>query len=371
VPFADWRFLLCDTPPVGAAEGTPLVPLGEITQARDKSVEVIKNASGSLGFTIPLSDRMAYEMRPVTRCVLATRNGIPIWSGPIATLEGSASENRIAVRCVGWFELLNFRELRVDKDYTGQKPDTNPLRPWTDAEIAFDLLGYANTVEPEFPTWVSPGNTNGVFQPRGKKWSKGQKIAQAIAELSQIEAGFDWDIDPMTRRLNLSAWDAYTDRSDSVHFGFGWGPHNIQSLSWSIDGTKLVNHMHVFGNNGQYQFETDLTSKQTYGVFEESRNLPGANEPLILKAYAVEEVLIHANPLPIYNFLPFAASAENPDLVPTLFDDYWLGDKVRFSANHGALQVSGQAVRIFGATISIDNEGNERITSLQTSPSGA
>lgn len=371
---ATWRFVLCETPPVGAAAGTPVTPIGELTHAQDRTLELALNRPGSCGFSLSMQAPLAPEILPITRCVMVTRNGVPVWSGPIATIEGGLPDNRMTVRCVGWFELLNYRELRAALQFQGNNPATGV--PWKDAEIAHALLALANAqpkivgVGNEPRTWIGEGSRTGVFQARSKSYQKGDKIGQLIHALSEIEAGFDYSIDPVTRALNLSAWNLFTDRPE-VHFGMNWGPSNLQTVSYSIDGVALVNHLNVTGNAGLFEYEESTTSKNTYGVFEDSTNLVNVGESLILKAYAVEEILIRKNPITIYSILPFPNSDMNEGLVPVIFQDYFIGDKIRFSAHYGPLQVSGQAVRIFGVNFSIDSEGNERITSLSTSPQGA
>ena len=48
------------------------------------------------------------------------------------------------------------------------------------------------------------------------------------------------------------------------------------------------------------------------------------------------------------------------------FDDYDIGDIVYLTAKYGALNIERQAVRVFGVSIDIDNEGNEKIGEIKT-----
>ena len=52
--------------------------------------------------------------------------------------------------------------------------------------------------------------------------------------------------------------------------------------------------------------------------------------------------------------------------MPLFFEDYDIGDIVYLTVKYGCVEVERQAVRIFGTSIDIDMEGNERIGTIQT-----
>ena len=56
--------------------------------------------------------------------------------------------------------------------------------------------------------------------------------------------------------------------------------------------------------------------------------------------------------------------------VPEPFVEYDLGDQVRFVAKHAARVNVNQQVRIFGISVSIDEEGNEKMGQVQLYPGG-
>lgn len=88
-------------------------------------------------------------------------------------------------------------------------------------------------------------------------------------------------------------------------------------------------------------------------------------ETQILAAFGNAELAVKSTPRVTYTFTPFP---ETDARVPNIFSDYYVGDKVYLTAKLGTLQITNQAIRIFGATLSIDENGNSSVTSLETSP---
>jgi hypothetical protein len=380
---ANWRFVLADS--------NDLSFIGELTQARGKQLDLMLNRPGSCRFTIPLTDPLSYEIKPIETCILAFRDVVAgvaqlRWSGPVWTIEEGLPDGNANVGAVGWYEELNVaRLLRDEKIYGATNPSTSA--PWKDWEIVQDVLATVNaqtdttaTVRPTKIEWGGYTDTGQVATApldRQKTFAKGTRAGQAIQELSDIEAGFDMETQldtlavPWTPKLYL--WDKKGQDRPGVVFGYNTGARNLQSVSRNIDGSKTMNRMLAQGKFGSALAEDTvptggLTPIQRYGMFEEWANLSEVVNDNILLAYAGAEVILRSHPLTTYSLVPFPVVEGG--FVPRLFDDYDIGDTVYFSVKYGRLQLTKQAVRVFGASISIDEESNERIQSLQTSPSG-
>jgi hypothetical protein len=370
----DWRFILAATPAVGSPPGSPLERIGELDQLRGRENDFGLNRSGSAKGTLPLIDEMAYQIfigeprrGTLRRSLITMRGSDTIWSGPIVTLDGSAPEMVMNIGAVGWFELLNYRELRRNLNFIGNNPLTG--MPWTDMEIAFELLDEANEQEPDYPTFISRGVMHGVGQARERKYTKGSKIGPLIHELSTIENGFDYQVDPISRELNLygAGGTLGTDRPEA-HFGYYLGPSNIDRFNFAEDGFSVRNYMTAYGNPGVTPGQAiDRESMGAFGIFEETANLTNVANSGILAAYAGAEVAVNALPRITYTISPFPWRSDLP--IPRFKQDYDIGDFGRFSVNAGAVSVYGQHVRFYGATASITDEGVERITKLDISPS--
>lgn len=82
--------------------------------------------------------------------------------------------------------------------------------------------------------------------------------------------------------------------------------------------------------------------------------------------YAAAEVAVRANPRSIITMVPKARGIEEPTTVPRAFIDFDIGDTVYLTASHGRINLRMQKIRVFGFTLSIDDNGNEKIDSILT-----
>jgi hypothetical protein len=388
-----WKFLL--------ANSGDYSNVGELSGARSRQLQLTLNKSGSLSFTAPLNDPVASQIYPITHCIKAMRLGSDnvwrtIWSGPVWTIDEDISGERITVNAVGWLQMLEKRLIRSDLTYTNQ----------TDADIILALLalanmnpivigtpdtgilpGYSFSVMPggPSPSLITAGTKTGTFQNRTIAYQRGANILQEIQRLTEIESGCDIWIDPTTWQRSLNLYDRLmTDRTD-VLFAYNWGPSNIQQFGRQFDPSSLVNFIYVAGapvippayadtktfpDPTQNPPKLGENSQKTYGLWEEMSALSDVTKSNVLTSYAAGEILIRSSPRIIYTFTPFPFVTEAKGKIPEPFIDYKVGDKVYLSARYAnRIWIDKQAVRIFGIQLSIDDNGNETLGAIQTSPS--
>jgi hypothetical protein len=234
---------------------------------------------------------------------------------------------------------------------------------------------------------ANPTNKN-----RTRTYQQGQKMGPAIEELSQIEAGFDYDITTVPTTVTggatlLRQFNVYygtvkaatslkgvgSDKTNVI-FGHRWGPNNVRSVRESHDSSKLANRINGRSPRASAMVQ-DTSSIGTRGIFEDSVNISDANvADNIILYYAGAEVAFRKTPFIIYNVAPFPWDGDSSSgRVPRFNIDYIIGDICYLVADNGAMQIgrtgTGQPIRIFGVSISIDMEGNERVESLQTAAS--
>jgi hypothetical protein len=393
-----WKFLLADS---GSYNN-----IGELTQARNRQLSLTLNKSGTLSFTIPMNDDLGYQIYPLTHCVKALRRGIDgvwrsIWSGPVWTIDEDISGERMTVNAVGWMQMLEKRALRRDKIYTAINGAGGG--PWTDADIILDLLADANatniTWDTNFPggyavplmsgattpTNMTAGTKTGTFQNRTISYTKGANILQELLRLTDIESGCDIEVDPSSAARPLNLFQRkMTDRTGVV-FGYKWGPNNLQQLTRQFDPSTIVNYIYVAGSSTVAPAYADTktfpaptqnppklgeNSQTSYGLWEETVSLPDVNDLSVLQTYAAGEVLVRSSPRIMYGLTPFPFVESKKGQIPEPFVEYTLGDKIYFSARSGRrVNINKQAARIFGMSVSIDENGNETLGQLQVSPS--
>jgi len=365
----DWQFILCHTPDPTDPTG-PLDEIGELESARSRSVEITRNRAGSASCQISIYDEFIKELLDkvpmgdvrgtLRKTLLVRRNKVDMWSGPIVSIQGSLADgaSSLTISAVGWIEYLFHRELAADKHYTSQRADV----------IAFDLLSVANLQTPLYPVPIFPGTAYGASLPtsiRSPTFSKGDTFGASIQKLSDVESGFDFDVNPRTRELNIFAWDSYVVRNN-IRLGYRWGPQNIAKLDWTEAGINTRNHITAVGNSNMPYSDSDVPAIEEYGLFQETVTLP-VETAEILPAYVNAELAVRSRPQITYTVTPKSLGQIEDD-SPHLFEDYFIGDQISFTAKEGYFEVKNQGIRIFGANVSISDEGVETIDTLQTTP---
>ncbi len=371
-----YEWTLCESP----SPDSPFAPLrkiGLLSGAKQRTFNPVRNRAGSYSFQIRTSDPMAYEIfdrvdmndicGTVRKCVRIRRNDRTLMSGPIWGINGSLDQGMVTINGVGWLETLQKKILYNTADYTnggyGIPAD----------EIAFGLLNRINSQYigraddlPDAPLLVKPGNVfGGPLENRNRYYVLGQALGPALQDMSDIEAGYDYVVDPDTRELNLYNWDYYTTRYNVV-LGYNWGPRNLSTFGWQESAPDMCNSEMVISQGAVVGPIGSGDSQGVYGVFEEYNTISGANQT-VLAPYIGADLAIRQYPLLTYTMTPYPSSTESGS--PTLFDDYDIGDAVFFTARKDAIRILRQETRIWGATVSLDDEENETVSQLQITPS--
>jgi hypothetical protein len=331
----------------------------EITnQCRSKNFKLGVNKPGSFSFNIDLSSTTALATNPYIACVIAQKDGDVVWSGPIRTRSRNLTTRKIALECAGWFHLLNFRYwLDADKTYTSQE----------DGNIAIDLLNYANEYEVDGiarTTHISEGANETVAQ-RTLTVPFGKNIGEQITDLSNIEDGFDFEVDPETKELNLLNSQSFEDRPEIV-WGYNWGPDNLRDLSIDENGDEMKNQEFVSSELGTAEAH-DSDSIAAYGLHQDVISLSDTAKMGVQAAIANEEVAVSKNPRILYTLAP---KIENLTNVPEFFTDYNLRDKVYLSADVDGATLEGVGIRVFGIDFNLDDNDNQIVNSIDTTFSG-
>jgi hypothetical protein len=360
---AFWEFILCKTPPPRNPTG-PLERICPIAFDGEAQVEIVRNRSGSFACSVDLASEAAYSLLDrvnlgdvrgsMRKCVVVKRDKEWLWSGPISALSGSieGEGGKLAISAVGWLEYLYQREAHLEKVWSNTAHD----------DIVYEMMDIMQTQDPTYPLPVFKGGNFGEMIVRESfTLNKTQKFGEAIQRLSDVESGFDMDVDPITRELNLYAWDTYRVNRDAK-LGYHWGPNNIESLQWQENGLQARTRITAVGKSGAAHSGLDTDAADEYGILEETTSLGEADDEILLP-YVAAELVYRSRPIVNYTLVP-KLNAESP----RLFDDFKIGDLISFTAREGAFKVSNQGIRVFGASISVDADMNEKVSALQTSP---
>ena len=115
-----WKFILVNS--------NNLSHIGELSQARDKKLEIVLNKPGAASFTYPMDADYAGLIYPFKTGIKAMRwNRVAsqvakqavwdcMWSGYVLPIDESVTDNRMSVSCVGWLQRLGQASCPPGKD---------------------------------------------------------------------------------------------------------------------------------------------------------------------------------------------------------------------------------------------------------------
>jgi hypothetical protein len=228
--------------------------------------------------------------------------------------------------------------------------------------IVSDLLDIANAQKIStgltVPTHVFFGDSHDM-QTRTVSFQVGDSFGSAIDKLSQIENGYDWFIDPLTREIVITAPDGYADRPD-VHFRYGV---NIASPVITEDGTQTRNRYTVIGENGAVVVRDDPEAiARSMKIIDERVTVSGAGagDITILQAYGDSELAFNSSPPITITFKPRSLGND----VPRPGDDFEWGDRGYFTLKRGRHNLDHQPLRFYKGSYSFSDAGDEIIDEL-------
>ncbi len=328
--------------------------IAELTLARSRVLTTTLNRAGEFSFQVPIEHSTTDLISEVETCVLIKRRNFEsglfeiVWSGPVWSLD-LTTPNTCSVKCVGWLQTLDKRLLPADVEYNSIDAGS----------IVRDIIQDLTAADPTAPYYVIPGVINPTSI-RTREFKAHESVLSIIQGFSEIENGFDHYVDPTTRELNISNFMGVNNSNLAFEYG-----NNIGGVTRSSDTSRLCNRLYVSGGSGTTpQIANNTDSQERYGLFEEYVALSDVRTNDILQAYAAAELAFRAYPLRIYSFTTRPAGYGS--VTPRIFKDFSVGDIGYLTINKGPLVLNKQAVRVFGASVSFDDNGNEQAIQIQT-----
>jgi hypothetical protein len=363
-----WRYVLCDSAGLAVDE----------LLAFDRSLSVGVSKVATAGFRLRSDDSLWGTVNPgVSMLKIYNSAGVLVFYGPVITAEevgsgGGAVTTKYTAADLMW---------RLGKRIIGAVP--SPLGGELDYLEALYDVAFINTdsgviahsllqTESGMRSGVSPGLRES-FVPRTITF-RAQKILDAITELGAIAGSYEWAL----RYSDLSTAAPNTfldleaqlggDLSSTVFFEYGLGKNNCSGYTRSVSVENLANQMILEGPTSDGTQRTlssaDAASQTTYGLYQDYLAFGAVTAPLgiapndLLLDLALAHIAARKSPREVVQLTPF------PLLSPRFLVDWHIGDVVTARVAVGThLQVDGQA-RIWGADISIGENGNETPTLL-------
>lgn len=338
----EWKYYL--------ATADDMSIIAELRNAKQRRLRIDNNLAGSASCTIRMSEKYARLASPWETCLLTVRDDEPRWSGPLQDVSGDYDTGIVTLSAVGWMETLMPILVQDEVKYTN-----------VDAgQIAANLLALAAA---QYVQRVSIGDVTET-QLRTRTYAMDVSIGAEIVNLSQLESGYDWYVDPLSRELNIVARRGQ-DRPDAKWYFIADRPEasNITRLNERFDGSTVTNDVKARGKFSTAR-ATSSESMARFGLRQEAAQLSDVVDNNVLNAYANAEIVYRAFPRAIYTITP---GTTRPEMgKPEPFVDFDIGDTTYLTARRDEFIVDEQAIRIFGMDLSIGDDGSETVNTLKT-----
>lgn len=403
-----WNWYVCKT--------SNLSRIADITNnAHSKKLQLMLNKGGTGTCWFHIEDKKTIYIEEHKTSIVTYRDNKAVWSGEIFDCEENIDNQNnfvLSVTALGWFEILNRRKVHtgyewkemaikasgrsikiypseehekeleeIQKQYEEVIAEKFYIPVATEsaeqlfysnvpmAEIANDLIIRANIDSPTLITVGDIAPTNSI----NITIQQFQNVGEEITKLTAIESGFDFEIDPLTRKFNTYREEIKggiagkgVDRGSGIRFTY---PGNCVLANRKSEGTKTQNRTEAIGQYGVGKSE-GVQSREENGLFEGTVNAPEVTNTNILIALATVETLTLEQPFKIVTFNPRVVNNSESFSVPRPYIDYEIGDIVYTVINKGPRFKIGlknpQPVRIYGFTIAPEDSGVERVTGIQT-----
>jgi hypothetical protein len=279
--------------------------------------------------------------------------------GPVLTDEETAEGQGATVTVTAADMSIEFLSRYTGKDTTGVGTKHTAK---DSGQIVFDDLQTINVNEQA--TGIVPG-TKETFTTRTVTYLW-KRFMDELAELGAIAGSYEWELRyvdgaPPAVYLDLKALVG-SDRSHDLFLEYGTGKANCARYKRVRTREKKATRVWALGSGtptiSALAFDA---AYETTGRWEDVLSLGDVTDAAMLDALAAAHVAIRKRPRTVVELTPF------PKKAPRYGVDWFSGDRCTARAVvNGQARVSGVA-RIWGATITIDEQGGEKPT-LQLVP---
>lgn len=321
-------------------------PLTGAHLARGRRLVYVRNHAAMALMTLSLSD-------PGTIAVFEElRNGIPgltvhrnrelAFAGEWTPMSGGHDKDGNS------FVNLVFKDAFSELDY--RITEASETFTATDAgTIAEQLI--IDTNDNYDPTAINVGTIE-ASKARDRTYSN-KIISEAIIELTEVQGGFDWYptyLDPQdsvgrTMLFNVAA--SYGTDQPNARFEFGAGTLD-NCTGYSFTTTLPLNHVRVLGA-GALVAEAEHPSTSVYNRYMAVIPATDVSEQATLDDKALDA--LRPYPVMVTQF------TGDPAKCPQPWDDFWIGDTIRFNVDDGAVQQQLEA-RVQTIEIGLDEDDN-------------
>lgn len=366
-------------------------PIGEVLNAYERSLTLTLNGLAQAQFRISQTNPMATEITSRDAAVLLKvyQDATLRFVGECTSVEevGEGDEQTLQANFADPSWRLGHRLCRKAND-TGQLTAAQPFVSWSATpagEVIRQLVDNANRelldISPGIAdTGIRMGTVDTIADVTvGTEpfWNY-KPVAEALTEMQAANptgfpGAFDFQFSPVEpvsdgTGLQITALDVRTrigtDRPEVV-FEYGDGNRAVRSYRLVRNRQNLLNRAYVLGADPTNDAETvkgfNGTSQQTHGLHEGLVPIDVGN-PDLRQAWADINATVRGEAQWRFEFSP-SGTGPRFGANPPSDGDYELGDTVRVRVKiAGTERIDATNLRVYGITLTIDDEGKETIT---------
>lgn len=339
---SSWRFLLVEP------DGTQI---GELTAATSKQVTWLLDGASFASFNIDgYHPQAALISELETDLIVYDSEGIARFRGRL----GSSTDDLSPSGFTSTFSAVDYRGMLGRRIIWNGSTTTFSARE--QADIAWTLIDDSQALG-DWGITQGSGRITGVA--RDRTYQEGQVIGDLIAQLGEVDNGFDWEIDAT---LAFNVFYPQRGRDADVALDYGGRVARVQR---NLDTSTFANAVRESGSDFEADGTTPLAAATavaasfgTPGRFETQVGDPTVVESATLTAKATAELAKDEDVQPSYSLV----------LRPGWWTPqaFWLGDTGHLSVKAGRLAVD-TTQRCSRIELAVGDDGGETVT-LTTGP---
>jgi hypothetical protein len=297
------------------------------------------NKPYGMRFDLPLHHELVTyaTLHPGLHEIWIYRNGTLIKAGPLWDVTPSSDSD--SINC-GAMDILDYLDVRTIATVSYSAIDQTA--------IAWNLITQSQAKTGGDLGIISGTLNTGISRSGDWRTFDNKYVLEAIQDISDMNNGFDFNIDPTNRSFN-----AYWPRPQrNQGLTLRW-PTHIRKYSVQFMGKWVRNSVYVTQTDPNFANAVDTTSRTTYGLREYADSYRDAATTSDLSDYA-SKVRDQRKEVKAYPTI-----VVDPDLV-NIFDTNFLkyGDLVNIDIQDGYTQIQ-QQMRYITAQVSVDKQGSE------------
>lgn len=328
---------------MGPWSALPTLALANATQ---RKMKLRLTGTSEVTFDLDGTTAEAAALQELVTDVWCIRNGYTLMRGRLGPTTHTADGDKYTISCTaGDYRALLQRRILFDSD-------TLSYTSWDTTDIAGDLIKTTQGHDGGNLQITDQHLETGTL--RTMTYPAGQAIGEAIEQLSQMDAGYNWDIVPTTGQVGQS-FTTWASRGEARQRVVDY-PGQIAKFTRTVDPGSYANAIRETGDTGIAAVAlaaSDITTRPE-GRWDVQLGDTSLKDASSVQSRANFDLASRQEIVPAYTVTLQPGAWGGPT-------DIGLGDSVLLVIDAGPLQVA-ENLRVFEIDIDLDDADNETVT---------